>query len=120
MSEYAKINLIGKSTLQLSLELQKIDTYYGEKNYPVRVTIDDKTYIEDSIDNILQAVHGDLFLYIGKNFNLKGKLLKSGGNDDLYIVSERQLSKHSSESIKTGKYTHKKKKRKKNKKTHRK
>jgi len=135
MSEAAKIILTGQSLEQLKKEILAIKTWDGGANYQILVEIgkynpfekNNPTYGErilDSIENVEAAIHGDLAKYITKNFKMKNKVLKTGGNDDFWVVDDPDSHDADGRHIKRRNsltnMTPKKKRKKKPKKTHRK
>lgn len=87
--DYERIILIGKSSAQLLAEVESLRKWDNGHNYPIRVAIDDNRTIFDTIDNIENVVkNGLLWKYIETEFNPKNQVIKSGGNDDLYLVPD--------------------------------
>jgi len=83
--DYATIGIIGKSTKSLLAEIESVRQWDGGHNYPIRVEVNGNTIL-DSIDDLETAVKGELHEYIEKNFGSKKTIVKSGGDDDLYLV----------------------------------
>jgi hypothetical protein len=88
MTDYAKIGLIGKSSKTLLEEIESIRKWDNGANELIRVCIGESSYILDSIDNVETAIKGRLWEYIDNNFRIGNMILKSGGNDDLYLVPD--------------------------------
>jgi hypothetical protein len=123
MSQPARIKITGVSRKELLEELDKIEKWDNGHNYPVYVDIDDnESLFSDTISNIRNAINGNIYDYIFKNFKLKNKTLKSGGNDDIYLIPDPNSENIEGKRVKFRKIPNKlpKVKRKKNKKTHRK
>ncbi len=121
MSQQAEIVITGKSRKRILTELSDIKAWDNGHNYPIRVTIGVNQFIDDSIDNVIKATD-NLEEYIMSNFNLKRQVIKSGGDDDLYVIEDPDYSNNEGLFSKKRKVLNKlpKKRRKKNKKTHRK
>lgn len=84
MTDYARINLIGKSREELRAEIAKVREWGG--NMPVYVSVGFRNDKVEDIDILEKAVNEDLAGYIEQNFGSKRTILKSGGNDDLFLV----------------------------------
>jgi hypothetical protein len=118
MSDNEKIMLIGKSAKTLLAELESIRKWDNGHNYPIRVCIDENRTIFDSIDNVENVIkNGLLWKYIETEFNPKNQIVKSGGNDDLFLVPDPDKFDDNNEfrkfRFKPTNFTPKKKKRKK-------
>jgi len=117
MSDYASIKLTGYSNKELLDKIEKIKQWGA--NYPVKVCLTDDiyNYTLDSIENIENAIKTDLVGYINGLNKDKSKCLKTGGNDDLYLVDNPDIIFGSEKFKKVRKVitniTQKKKKRKK-------
>jgi hypothetical protein len=89
MSESAKIILCGHPRESLLAEIASIRKWDNGHNYPILVSANGNVFIDDSIDNVENAINNNLVKYIEDNFNSKNKmLLKSGHSDDLYLVPD--------------------------------
>lgn len=86
MSESAKIILVGEPKANILDALAKIKMWDNAHDYPIIAVVNGKEKY-DSIENIEKAVNRDLASYIEKNFANKNLIVKSGGNDDLYLVA---------------------------------
>jgi hypothetical protein len=85
----AKIILIGQPKSSLLAEIESIKKWDGGHNFPIKAAISNDVYVIDSISNVEEAIKNDLMEYLERNFNKKGKmLLKSGHEDDLYLVPD--------------------------------
>lgn len=86
MSDYARIGIIGKSREDLLKDIDSIKAWGGEDQVVyVSIGKEEKT---DSLENIENAIRNDLAGYILQNFRNKREILKSGGNDDLFLVPD--------------------------------
>jgi len=85
MSDYATINLLGKSTKQLLTELDEAQLWGGDEHL-VKVSVGDHRIKYEEIDTIRKAIKDSLWKYIDEHFTSKKHVLKSGGNDDLYLI----------------------------------
>lgn len=83
--EAAKIGLIGHSRESLLAEIASIKAWDAGNDYPISVVVNGRTKT-DSISNVENAINNDLIGYIEDNFMSKRQIIKTGGNDDLYLV----------------------------------
>lgn len=117
MSDYASITLTGHSTVELLDTIEKIKQW--DSKSPIKVRLDENVfdYTLDSIDNVENAIKTDLVGYINGLNKDKSKCLKTGSNDDLYLVDNPDMIFGSNKFKKIRKvvtnFTPKKKKRKK-------
>lgn len=89
MSQAASIILTGKSTKKLIEELEAIIAWDDGQNYDICVyAIENGPYIMDSIDNVKEAINTNIADYIEKKLPQKNKVLKYGGNNDIYYVED--------------------------------
>jgi hypothetical protein len=89
MSDSAKIFIIGKSRDNLLTEIKSIRKWDNGHDYPIRVAIDENHSIYDTIDNLENVIKkGLLWKYIETEFNPKNQVIKTGGNDDLFLVPD--------------------------------
>lgn len=116
MSKSAEIQLIGHSTKDLIDKIERIKSWDNGHNYPIEVWVNG-SFKMDSIENVENAIKADLAGYINSNFPNPNTCLKTGGNDDLYLVPNPNLLFGSDKFKKSRKvvtnFTPKKKKRKK-------
>jgi hypothetical protein len=112
----AKICLIGKSIKSLLSEIESIRKWDNGHNEPIKVCVNDNGFIMDTIDNVENAIKNKLWEYIDRNFKTGNMVLKSGGDDDLYLVPDPERfndeGKFHKVRHKPTNYTPKKKKRK--------
>lgn len=86
MTASARIILTGSSREDLLKEVATIRAWDKGSKHPIQAAINDHHYVYDSIDNVEAAIKTDLSTYINEKFPDRNKILKSGGNDDLYMV----------------------------------
>lgn len=89
MSDSAKIIIVGVSKESLLLEIEKIKLWYNGNDWPIKVAVDHSEYGEyvmDKITIVENAIKHNLSEYIEKNFPNPDLVIKSGGNNDLYLV----------------------------------
>lgn len=83
------ITITGSSTEQLLNTLTNIKI---NDNHIIKIFLDNTNYIFDTIDNVHNAINSNLYNYIHNNFKsilTKNKqIIKSGGNNDLYVVDD--------------------------------
>ena len=91
MSKSAQIELTGQSRKELLGKLERIRAWDNGHNYPIEVWVN-QTHIMDTIENVENAIKENLVQYINENFKDDNKCLKSGGNDDLYLVDNPDIS----------------------------
>ena len=87
MTDYATIIIIGKSPETLREEIAKIKEW--GPGLPVRVSAGtgiDKIEEISTLERVLER--GQLPEYTEENFATKGKVLKYGGNQDLYLIPD--------------------------------
>lgn len=118
MSQSAEITLTGNSRTLLLMQLDIIRKWDNGHDYDIKVFANgSKSYVFDKIANVEKAIKEDLENYLKRKFNLKGMEIRVGTNDDLWLYPVNNSQK----KIKTKVLQLlPKKKRKKNKKTHRK
>lgn len=123
MSQAAEIILTGASTNSLLERIENIRKWDGGKNYEIMVQVEGVGFTYDTINNVEIAIKTDLVVYINKKFNIKDKIFKTDGNDDLYVVDDPNKINEDNNKVKRRNsltnITPKKKKKKRNKKTHR-
>lgn len=113
MSDYGHICLTGVSRTTLRMEVLKLKAWGGDM--PVWVSAGSTKRILALIDEVESAINGDLAEYIERNFGSRKTLLKSGGNDEFYLVSNYDVLDLKNKRYKirrNSKFTPKKKKRK--------
>lgn len=117
MSDYASIKLTGYSNKELLEKIEKIKKWSPNSPIKVCLTYNIYDYTLDSIENVENAINTDLVGYINNLNKDKSKCLKTGGNDDLYLVDNPDIIFGSNKFKKVRKtvtnFTPKKKKRKK-------
>ncbi len=87
MSDYAEITLTGNSRTQLLIQLDIIRKWDNGNNQDIKVFANgSKSYIFDKIESVDKAIKEDLAGYLKKNFNLNRMDIKSGSNDDLWLI----------------------------------
>lgn len=86
MTAYAKIGIIGKSRSELLEELARIRAWGPD--LPVLVNAGTQKEIPEPLEKIEEAVNGDLAAYIDEKFGSRRTTVKTGGNDDLYLVPD--------------------------------
>lgn len=86
MTDYGKIVIVGVSSSELRAKLAELIAW-GGRDLPVWVSVGTKEKL-DSIDNLNLALDNNLAEYIDRNFGSKSMIVKSGGNDDLYLVPD--------------------------------
>jgi hypothetical protein len=120
MSQQAEILIIGRTNNEIIAELETIKKWDNGHNYPIKVKISETEWIEDTIQNVINSINENINLYIQNNFILKRKILKTDGKSRTQIVDDPDYLGENG-FIKKRKILNKlpKKKRKKNKKTHR-
>lgn len=91
MSDYASIKLTGHSNKELLETIEKIKQW--SPNHPIKVCLTDDVYDYTlySIENVENAIKTDLVGYINGLNKDKSKCLKTGGNDDLYLVDNPDI-----------------------------
>ena len=95
------------------MEVLKLKAWGGDM--PVWVSAGSPKNILTPISEVEDAINGDLAGYIEKNFGSQKTILKSGGNDDLYLVPDYDILRSKNRRYKirrNSKFTPKKKKRK--------
>jgi hypothetical protein len=112
MSEQAKIVIVGQPRAKLLAELAAIKKWDNGHNYPILVSVGNKS-IEDTIVNVEAAIKNDLSKYIIKNFCGLNEIIKTGGDNDVYIVPDNivEYGHRSSLHSRHSNYTAPKKKR---------
>lgn len=105
MTDYARINLIGKSREELRAEIAKVREWGG--NMPVYVSVGFRNDKVEDIDIIEKAVNEDLAGYVEQNFGSKRTVLKTGGNDDLFLITNPNLYYRDGGDIQFRKLRHK-------------
>ncbi len=113
MTDYGHICLTGVSRTNLLVEVLKLKQWGGDM--PVWVSAGPSKKILTSIGEIEDAVNGNLADYIEINFGNQNTLLKSGGNDEFYLVPNYDvldLENRRHKIRRNSKFTPKKKKRK--------
>jgi hypothetical protein len=86
MTAYAKIAIIGKSRSELLEEIARIRAWGPD--IPVLVSAGTQKEILESLEKIEEVINGDLGTYIIENFGSRRTTVKTGGNDDLYLVPD--------------------------------
>lgn len=93
MSDYATIVLMnedgtGVPTAKILEELDVIKKWDNGHNHPVRVKIVHQE-VYDMIENVENACKTDLSTYISLKYKVpKGKVFKSGGDSELWLVDD--------------------------------
>lgn len=88
MSKSAELELTGKSRIQLIEELEAIKKWDNGHDHPINISLDGHIFTSDTIANVEEAVMTDLYSYVNENFDLGDMVIKTGGNDDIYIVPD--------------------------------
>jgi hypothetical protein len=113
MSDYGHICLTGSSRSTLQVEVLKLKAWGGDM--PVWVSAGGAKNTLTPISEVEAAINGNLAEYIEKNFGSQKTILKSGGNDELYLVPDYNVLDTKNRRYKirrNSKFTPKKKKRK--------
>jgi hypothetical protein len=113
MSDYGHICLTGSSRSTLQVEVLKLKAWGGDM--PVWVSAGGAKNTLTPISEVEAAINGNLAEYIEKNFGSQKTILKSGGNDELYLVPDDSVLDTKNRRYKirrNSKFTPKKKKRK--------
>ena len=97
MTAPSKLLITGRPVAEILRELDKIKVWQAGTDMEVQVTGNDGSYFFDSIENIGWSILNNHESYIRKNLLKKGKILKTDGECNLWIVDDPFISNDAKE-----------------------